>query len=114
MGVILRLKVVVLTLNPKKCDFCTHVKNNCTCNRFKYNRLCHFCCVVEDERHFMLNCPVYDKERLEFFNNISNIFTFDLSASDDSCFINIMNYFNGDIELAPLVYDFVDTCFDLR
>ena len=97
-----------------KCDFCTHVKNNCTCNRFKYNRLCHFCCVVEDEKHFMLNCPVYDKERLEFFNNISNIFTFDLSASDDSCFINIMNYFNGDIELAPLVCDFVNTCFDLR
>ena len=62
----------------------------------------------------MLNCPVYDKERLEFFNNISNIFTFDLSASDDSCFINIMNYFNGDIELAPLVCDFVNTCFDLR
>ena len=25
-----------------------------------------------------------------------------------------MSYFNGDIELAPLVCDFVNTCFDLR
>ena len=24
----------------------------CTCNRFKYNRLCHYCNLVEDENHF--------------------------------------------------------------
>ena len=41
---------------PKKpdinCDFCGLVKTECTCNRFKYNRLCHYCNLVEDENHF--------------------------------------------------------------
>ena len=96
-----------------KCNFCAHVKENCTCNRFKYNRLCHFCDVVEDENHFMLKCPIYNQTRSELFDKISQNHTFDLSI-DDQCFINLMNYSNGDTELAQLICDFVNTCFQLR
>ena len=97
-----------------KCDFCCHMKTECTCNRFKYNRLCHRCKVVEDESHFLLQCSIYGQARTEFFNLLRSWVTFNLSNDDDQCFILLMNNLNGDSELAPLVCEFVNTCFDLR
>ena len=97
-----------------KCDFCCLVKENCTCNRFKYHRLCHCCNVVEDEIHFLLKCTIYDQARSDFFNKLRGLFTFNLSQDDAQCFITLMNNLYGDPELAPLVCDFVDKCFDLR
>ena len=95
-----------------KCNFCAHVKNSCICNRFKYNRICRFCEVVEDENHFMLQCPIYNQTRKELFDNIREIFTF--NPIDEHCFINLMNYSNGDTELALLICDYVNNCFHLR
>ena len=40
--------------------------------------------------------------------------TFNLSNDDDQCFIHLMNNLNGDTELAPLVCEFIDKCFDMR
>ena len=97
-----------------KCDFCCHVKAECTCNCFKYNRLCHYCKVVEDESHFLLKCSIYDQARTEFFNKLGSLVTFNLSNDDDQCFIHLMNNLNGDTELAPLVCEFIDKCFDMR
>ena len=97
-----------------KCDFCCLVKAECTCKRFKYHRLCHCCNVVEDETHFLLKCTIYDQARHEFFNKLRETFTFNLSQDDTQCFIILMNYLHGDPELAPLVCDFVDKCFNLR
>ena len=99
--------------NDIKCNFCAHFKDSCTCNKFKYHRLCFNCNVIEDEKHFMLNCALYDQIRLDLFNDIND--TFSLNTSDsDLCFITLMNCLNGDSELAPLVCNFVNACFDLR
>ena len=103
---------------PKKpdinCDFCGLVKTECTCNRFKYNRLCHYCNLVEDENHFLLKCPIYDEIRSDLFNCLSKFVTFDLSKENDECFILLMNNLNGDPELSTLVCEFVDKSFELR
>ena len=103
---------------PKKpdivCDFCCKIKPECTCNRFKYNRLCHYCQVVEDEKHFILKCPIYKEARSNLFDELRAIVSFDLSEDDDHCFKHIMNYLNGDLELAQLVCNYVDNCFNLR
>ena len=99
--------------NDIKCNFCAHFKDSCTCNKFKYHRLCFNCNVIEDEKHFLLNCAVYDQIRIDLFNDIND--TFNLNTSDnDLCFITLMNCLNGDSELAPLVCNFVNACFDLR
>ena len=103
---------------PKKldivCDFCCKIKSECTCNRFKYNRLCHYCQVVEDEKHFILKCPIYKEARSNLFDELRAIVSFDLSEDDDHCFKHIMNYLNGDLELAQIVCNYVDKCFSLR
>ena len=96
-----------------KCNFCAQTKDNCTCNTFKYHRLCINCDVVEDEKHFLCHCPIYTDIRKDFYNRVNNIF--DLNSSDsDQSFIYFMNYAYGDSELALIVCDFVNACFDLR
>ena len=83
-----------------KCNFCGHVKTECTCNRFKYNRLCHYCNVVEDEAHFLLKCSIYNQVRTEFFTKISDFTTLDLTHDDDSqCFTILMHNLYVDPEL---------------
>ena len=99
--------------NDIKCDFCAHVRNSCTCNKFKFHRLCLNCNVVEDEKHFMLHCAVYDEIRLELFNSIKDIFNLNISDTD-CCFKTFMSCLNGDPELARLVCNFVNTCFESR
>ena len=96
-----------------KCNFCAQTKDNCTCNTFKYHRLCINCDVVEDEKHFLCHCPIYTDIRKDFYNRVNNIFDLDSSDSDQS-FIYFMNYAYGDSELALIVCDFVNACFDLR
>ena len=60
----------------------------------------------------MLKCPIYNQTRKELFENIREIFTF--NPIDEHCFINLMNYSNGDTELALLICDYVNNCFHLR
>ena len=95
-----------------KCNFCAQVRNDCSCNKFKYNRLCAFCGVVENEYHFIMKCSVYNQTRSELFEKIRNIFTIDLT-DDELCFVTLMNYAN-DTELADIICDYVNTCFNLR
>ena len=61
-----------------------------------------------------LKCSIYDQARTEFFNVLRSWVTFNLSNDEDQCFILLMNNLNGDSELAPLVCEFVNICFDLR
>ena len=97
-----------------KCNFCGHPRDNCSCTRFKYNRLCHLCNIVEDEKHFLMDCPIYNQTRIDFFNSIKMFISFEPSEDSNQIFLHLMNYLNGDTELAPLVCDFVTTCFELR
>ena len=96
-----------------KCDFCSQVKDSCTCNKFKYHRLCFNCNVVEDEKHFMCHCPVYDQIRSELLKDINSIFNLD-SSDNDIYFITLMNCAHGDSELSLLICNFVNDCFKLR
>jgi len=106
------LKIALCT--DIKCNFCSFTKSECTCNRFKYNRLCHCCNVVEDEAHFLLNCTIYDQTRADFLKCISEFIVFDSTLDDDQRFIILMNNLYGDPELASFVCDYVEKCFTLR
>ena len=39
-------------------------------------RLCQFCCLgnVEDEAHFLMECPLYERERLKLLNLVNNLY----------------------------------------
>ena len=54
------------------CDFCHLRRDRCSCLSFKYNRLCKVCNVVEDEKHFLLHCSLYNSLRETFLNNLKN------------------------------------------
>ena len=95
------------------CNFCNHIRNDCTCTTFKYNRLCKNCNVVEDEKHFLLNCHLYTSCRAEFFKKLNSFVVLD-SADSDELFINLMSSMNGDTEIAGYICDFVNACFDER
>ena len=78
-----------------KCNFCAQTKDSCTCNTFKYHRICINCEVVEDEKHFLCHCPIYNDVRNDLNYRITNIFNLN-SSDSDQCFISFMNYANGD------------------
>ena len=95
------------------CNFCNKIRDECTCNFFKYNRLCKNCNVVEYEKHFLMNCHLYNSSRAEFLKKLNSFINFD-SADSDVLFINLMSTMNGDTEIAGVVCDFVNACFDER
>jgi hypothetical protein len=67
---------------------------------------------IEDEQHFVLNCPVYKDLRFELFNTFSkqNIQLDDMCKSD--AFFAIMDP-HGSTLAAQTVY-FVHAAFDMR
>ena len=48
------------------------------------DRLCTSCSQIEDERHLLLHCNVYDNERLVMINKISDIFPSYTNMNEDS------------------------------
>ena len=97
--------------NNIACDFCKNLKTNCICNRFKYNRLCKHCNVVEDEMHFLLKCSMYDSCRSDFLKDFESTVSCNPSSDPFECFSHIMSYRNGS---ESLVCEYVNTCFDIR
>ena len=75
-------------------------------------RKCKSCSlnVIGDEKHFLLVCPKFKDDRELMFQNLSEILTIN-NKSDFQTFYTLMNYYNGDIEVAKIVAKFVDVCF---
>ena len=89
--------------NDIVCDFCKFARNNCTCNSFKYNRLCQVCNVIEDECHFLLKCSLYKICRNSFLENLKSFVVFDFDNIDE-VFIKLMSTLDGDYEISTLIW----------
>ena len=79
------------------------------------NRTCLLCDsgAIEDEKHFLLQCPTYSIERSTLFSTLNKFSLFeDLPENDKFTFL--MTYNNGDMEILKLIVDFVDECMNKR
>ena len=67
---------------------------------------------VEDESHFLLECPLYNHERSKFVNEIGSISEFFLSLNNHDKLYWILN--NEDYKILSIFSTFLKTCFSLR
>ena len=77
----------------------------------RHLRICKNCNLEEigDEFHFLLKCPKFQQQRQELFYELSEICEI-RNNLDHNTMIKIMHYGHGDIEVASLVCEFVDSC----
>ena len=54
------------------------------------NRLCPKCKVLEDEKHFLINCSIYRSERQEMFNKIVTKYTTLVNLDEELLFVNLL------------------------
>ena len=78
-------------------------------------RICKFCSnvCIETEKHFLLECIAYEKER-----NIMNNVLKECSVIDiydiDNAYIYLMSYLNGDNEITQIICNFVNESTEKR
>ena len=79
------------------------------------NRLCKFCnsSIVETEKHFLLECTLYDKIRINLYDTLKVCSLIDTDNHDET-YLSLMGYLQGDTEIAEIVCHFIDACFSLR
>ena len=58
------------------------------------HRLCTICQEVEDEKHFLISCKLYQCERRNLFNKIGNLYPYFICFSELEKFVFLMS--NGD------------------
>ena len=73
--------------------------------------MCHLD-AVEDEKHFVLECPRYSDNRSELFRKLQQFTSFD--PKSPTAFEFLMSCMDGDSEVIKLVVDYVSTCVILR
>ena len=95
------------------CNFCNNKKGDCSCDTFKYNRLCQVCNVVEDEQHFLLKCSLYENSRKLFLEKLKSFLTIDFDNHDD-LFVKLMGTLDGDHEITLLLCDYINDLFEIR
>ena len=78
-------------------------------------RICHLCSSdeIEDEYHVIIKCNHYSDLRTVMFDKMRGFTDIEL-MNEDSLFIWIMNYNDGDSTIAKLVTDFVHNLFEKR
>jgi len=77
------------------------------------DRLCIYCDLnkIEDEYHFVMECGLYNNQRLHFLSDINNMFNCN-DMSMNEIFLLIMSA--SDYDFLKVVTNFVQTCFDVR
>ena len=75
-------------------------------------RLCNSCCLGEigDEKHFLLRCPKFDRERASMFDELSE-FLIIQNSQDFKTFDTLMQCLAGDLEVGRVVCSYVEKCF---
>ena len=78
-------------------------------------RLCQLCeCnAVEDEYHFVMNCPFYENLRSELKQSFDS-FTCLFNCDHDDIFLTLMSANNGDHEFVKIFCKYVNLGFQLR
>ena len=72
-------------------------------------RTCFHCKQVEDEFHFIFNCPLYNEERTAFATKLASFSILTVTPTTES-FILIMSALEGDAEVGLAVCDFINEC----
>ena len=54
-------------------------------------RLCITCSEIEDEKHFLITCKLYQDERTTLFDKISKLYPIFSSLSDQQKFVYLMS-----------------------
>ena len=75
-------------------------------------RLCHICKVVEDEYHFLMECSIYDNDRLRLMTNIANKFPPFIDLSMYHKFVFLLSF--NDPQIHTWVAKFIYNSFSLR
>jgi hypothetical protein len=87
-----------------------------------HQRICKYCETnsIENECHFLLYCPLYNYPRSALKNELlcykptSVGLVFEHFESDKEIFIALMNYLDGNPDIAKIICKYVDTCFSIR
>ncbi len=74
--------------------------------------LCN-CNTLEDEEHFVLDCPFYAKEREILFTKLDSFTSFKSLTHKDQ-FLFVMSYNNGDIEILQHILDYINIATQSR
>ena len=78
-------------------------------------RICIYCDgkEIENEFHLLFNCEMYTKEREKFFTTLES-YCQNVSEPNENNFCFLMNYNNGDTEIAKEVCKYVENCLSIR
>ena len=78
-------------------------------------RICKLCndLKIEDEQHFIMDCPFYSIERNTLFTKLASFSSFNLLTNEEQ-FQFIMSYNNGDTEILKHVLNFVNISMSSR
>ncbi|KAL5005625.1 hypothetical protein ScPMuIL_016783 [Solemya velum] len=74
--------------------------------------LCNSGC-VEDEKHFIMSCDVFQTQRVQFFNSLSECSIFN-DLDFDAKFAFIMSCNGGDMDIMKLSLPYVNVITDIR
>jgi hypothetical protein len=74
------------------------------------DRKCRLCMtdLIENEQHFLLECPLYKDARLQLFDNLNSFCDFGKMQTNEQ-FHFLMSYNNGDSEILNLIISFLLT-----
>jgi len=73
------------------------------------DRMCKHCKTVEDELHFIFECPLYTQLRIEFYNNVCQFYPL-----DELNFSERLNLFMSKPEILYKFGSFIRNCFYRR
>ena len=76
-------------------------------------RLCHHCKTTESEFHLIFECQLYSSVRNESIKLLNDVTTIKFEANEPT-FCTIMSCLNGDFEVATILCDFINKCFEIR
>ena len=62
------------------------------------------------EKHFLLSCKSYSSQRNQLFQELEECSDI-INREDFSTFFKLMNYNQGDVEIASILCRYVKSCF---
>ena len=81
-------------------------------NLLKHERRCPLCFCFEDEKHFLLNCPVFAHLRNDLISTVEKTLKMNNLRRRNSD--EIFGYLLANIEVAPIVAKYLSKTMELR
>ena len=80
-------------------------------NLRKEDRICPFCSVYEDEKHFLLHCYIYSNLRETLLITAEEKLNIQINGCEDDI---LMGYLLGNTEISPIVAKYLRKSTELR